>query len=188
MWLRRYYDAMWQLYSRFGSAVTTVNESGYLGSGIGSSNGSFESWEEKGEEVMLAPADNKFGPTENQHSIANRLAMNIPNPGWDENPLIQVMKANLESGFQGYGKGISGLTFDGTGLLGTGLFSGDVTTWGVPEMLAGTVGIYAVYAMFFQAKQTKYRMEIGAGRRRKSRASKLRAKAAKLEGQTTGIF
>ena len=32
-----------------------------------------ESWEEKGEEVMLAPADNKFGPTENQHGAHNLL-------------------------------------------------------------------------------------------------------------------
>jgi hypothetical protein len=137
---------------------------------------------------MLALADNRFGPTPNEHSIANRLAMNIPNPGWDENPLIQTMKANLESGFQGYGKGISGLTFDGTGLLGTGLFSGDVTTWGIPEAVTGLVGIYAVYAMFFQAKQTKYRLEAVAGRRRKRKAAKYRAKAQQLEAQTTGVF
>jgi hypothetical protein len=137
---------------------------------------------------MLILADNRFGPTPNQHSIANRLAMNIPNPGFDSNPLIQTMKANLESGFQGYGKGVSGLTFDGTGLFGTGLFSGDVSTWGLPEALAGAVGVYATYAMFFQAKQTKYRMEMSAGRRRKSKAAKLRARAKKLEEKTTGVF
>ena len=81
-----------------------------------------------------------------------------------------------------------GLSFDGTGLFGTGLFSGDVTSWGLAEIVVGAIGVYAVYAMFFQAKQTKYRLEMSAGRRRKSKAAVLRAKAKKLEEQTEGIF
>jgi hypothetical protein len=83
---------------------------------------------------------------------------------------------------------MAGLTFDGTGLFGTGLFSGDITSWGIPEAIAGLVGVYAVYAMFFQARQTKYRVEMAAGRRRKRRAAKYREKAKRLEEQTEGIF
>jgi len=80
------------------------------------------------------------------------------------------------------------LTFDGTGILGTGLFSGNIEDWGVSEILLSMVGAYAVYAMVFQAKQTKYRMEAGARRRRVSRAKSLREKAKRLEDKTEGIF
>jgi hypothetical protein len=79
------------------------------------------------------------------------------------------------------------LSFDGTGLFGTGLFGGDISTWGWPEAVAGLIGVYAVYSMFFQAKQTKYRVEMAAGRRRKRRATKYRAKAKRLEEATTGF-
>lgn len=82
--------------------------------------------------------------------------------------------------------GMSGLTFDGTGLFGTGLFSGDITTWGIPEGVAALIGVYAVYAMFFQAKQTKYRLEGRAQRRRKVKAAKYRAKAKALEEKEVG--
>lgn len=82
--------------------------------------------------------------------------------------------------------GIAGLTFDGTGLFGTGLFSGDITSWGIPEGIAAVIGGYAIYAMFFQAKQTKYRFEAGAQRRRKRRAAKYRAKAKALEEKEVG--
>lgn len=82
--------------------------------------------------------------------------------------------------------GMSGLTFDGTGLFGSGLFSGDITTWGIPEGVAALFGAYAIYAMFFQAKQTKYRLEGAAQRRRKARAAKYRAKAKKLEEKELG--
>jgi hypothetical protein len=116
--------------------------------------------------------------------------MTIPMPGWDSNPLmINEKKYWGESRSNGVGfGGLGGLTFDGTGLLGTGLFSGDITTWGVSELIAGAIGAYAIYAMFFQAKQTKYRLEAGARRRRVGRASRLRQKAKQLEEQTEGIF
>lgn len=88
----------------------------------------------------------------------------------------------------GCGKGMGGLTFDGTGLLGTGLFAGDISTWGWEEMILVPVIGYAVYAMFFQAKQTKYRLEAAGGRRRKRRAARLRAKAKRLEEAGGGVF
>jgi hypothetical protein len=45
--------------------------------------------------------------------------------------------------------GVGGLTMDGTGLLGTGLFSGgmDLSTWGVGEYLVLAFGAYAVYSL-----------------------------------------
>jgi hypothetical protein len=134
---------------------------------------------------MLAQADNRFGPTPNEHSIANRLAMNIPNPGFDENPLIQTMKANLESGFQGYGKGISGL-FDGTGILG-GLFaSSDFSTWGVGEYVCIGVGLYALISMFHTTRSAKRGISSSIESSRKRRASELRERADRLEGKSRG--
>lgn len=82
--------------------------------------------------------------------------------------------------------GMSGLTFDGTGIFGTGLFSSDLTTWGIPEGIAALIGAYAIYAMFFQAKQTKYRLEGAAQRRRKTKAARYRAKAKALEEKELG--
>jgi hypothetical protein len=107
--------------------------------------------------------------------------MTISTPGFDKNPLMINQKKY-------WGGGLRGLSFDGTGLLGTGLFSGDFTIWGWGELLFGAIGVYAIYSMFYQTKQTKYRMEIGAGRRRKRRAVSLRARAKELEEQTEGIF
>jgi hypothetical protein len=86
-----------------------------------------------------------------------------------------------------YARGVSGLTFDGTGIFGTGLFSSDITTWGIPELVIGLFGAYAIYAMFYQAKQTKYRAEAAASRRRKSRAARYRARAKALE-EGSGIL
>lgn len=144
---------------------------------------------------MLAPANNSFDVSKSPHSIGLDHNLTIPSPGLDDIEVIQETHRNLIRGLQGLGRheddaygGMSGLTFDGTGLFGTGLFSGDITTWGAPEAIAGLIGLYGVYAMFFQAKSTKYRIEQGAGRRRRSKASKLRAKAKQLEEQTTGIF
>jgi len=133
------------------------------------------------EKEMIVPADNRFGISPITHSLGLRNNMTIPNPGFDSNPLLMEEK-------RWWGRGLQGINFDGSGLFGTGLFSGDWTTWGWEEALFGAIGVYAVYSMIFQAKQTKYRMEIGAGRRRKTRAASLRAKAKQLEEQTTGIF
>ena len=131
---------------------------------------------------MIYSKDNNFKESTITHSLSLQNAMQVPAPIWDENQLMRITKAGVGRG------GLSGLSFDGTGFLGTGLFSGDMSTWGIGEIIFGVVGCYAIYAMFFQVKQTKYRMEIGAGRRRKSRAVSLRAKAKRLEEQTTGIF
>jgi hypothetical protein len=83
--------------------------------------------------------------------------------------------------------GLRGLTLDGTGLFGTGLLAGDPFQWDWADWLVIAIGAYAVYAMFFQAKQTVYRAEMAAGRRRRSRATKLRAKAKRLE-ESEGIL
>lgn len=133
---------------------------------------------------MLAPADNLFVESKSPHSLGLRNNLTIPSPGYDENPLMIEQKKFWGAGLQG----IRGLTFDGTGLFGTGVFSGSIGNWGVSEAVLGVVGLYAVYAMFFQAKQTKYRMEAGARRRRVSRAKSLREKAKRLEEKTEGIF
>lgn len=130
---------------------------------------------------MIYPKDNRFVESKSPHSLALSHAMTVPSPGFDSNPLMINQK-------EFWGAGMSGLSFDGTGLFGTGLFSGDISTWGIPEMVAGLVGVYALYSMMYQGKQTKYRMEMAAGRRRKKRAASYRAKAKKLEEQTEGIF
>jgi hypothetical protein len=105
-------------------------------------------------------------------------------------------------GFQGYGpwiqygrsagmdgigcncqRGMGSLTFDGSGLFGTGLF-GD--TWGVPETVGVLIGLYALYSMFYTTKQTKTRLEASAQRRRVKKAARLRAKAKRLEEKGLG--
>src|ERR1035437_3775136 len=131
---------------------------------------------------MIYSKDNNFKESTITHSLSLQNAMQVPAPIWDENQLMKLTKAGVGRG------GMGGLSFDGTGFLGTGLFSGDMATWGIGEIIFGLVGAYAVYAMFFQVKQTKYRMEIGAGRRRKSKAASYRAKAKRLEEQTEGFF
>ncbi len=133
---------------------------------------------------MIYNKDNSMVESKSPHSLGLRNNVTIPSPGFDSNPLMINNKSFWGRGMYGLG----GLSFDGTGLFGTGLFSGDITTWGVSELVAGAIGIYAVYAMFFQAKQTKYRMEAGARRRRVGKAKRLREKAKQLEEQTEGIF
>lgn len=148
---------------------------------------------------MLIPSDNRLGLSTSPHSLSNANSLTVP--GWgDNNYWINSTKNWNGAGMQGLGcaksgcgggccgGGMRGLTFDGSGFLGTGLFSGDISTWGISEIIFGLIGAYAVYAMFYQAKQTKYRAEISAGRRRKRRAVSLRAKAKQLEEQTEGIF
>src|ERR1035437_4947023 len=129
---------------------------------------------------MIYSKNNSFTESSSPHSLGLKNNMTIPNPGWDSNKLMINEKKY-------WGAGLQGLTFDGSGIFGTGLFSGDISTWGMPELVAGLVGAYAIYAMFFQVKQTKYRMEGSARRRRVKKASTLRQKAKKLELQTEGI-
>ncbi len=131
--------------------------------------------------MIVNGVNNQFKESDSPHSMGLQNAMTIvPNVG---NYATSANK--LWSGNQ---VGLRGLSFDGSGFLGTGLFSGDWTTWGLAELIAGAIGAFAIYSMIHQTKQTKYRMEIGAGRRRKTRAASLRAKAKRLEEQTEGIF
>lgn len=82
--------------------------------------------------------------------------------------------------------GMGGLTFDGTGLFGTGIFGGDPSTWGIAEIVAGALGIWVVRAVVLQFGQEKVRAQGLAQRRRKSRAARLRAKAKALEDAPFG--
>lgn len=85
--------------------------------------------------------------------------------------------------------GVSGLTFDGSGLFGTGIF-GD-GSWDWSEWLLLGIGAYALFSMFYTTKRTGRQATLKAssvlGRRRKSRAQKLRAKAKRLE-EKRGLF
>jgi len=72
---------------------------------------------------MIYNKDNRFRETDSPHSLGLENAMTIPSPGFDSNPLMINQKSF-------WGRGISGLSFDGTGLFGTGLFSGDISTYG----------------------------------------------------------
>lgn len=138
---------------------------------------------------MLYPKDNLFLETSSPHSLGLKNNMTIATPGFDSNPLMINQKKDWGAGNNNTVKaGLQGLTFDGTGLLGTGLFSGDITTWGMPEILAGAVGAYALYSMVHQTKQTGYRLEQGARKRRVSKASRLRQKAKSLEDKEGGYF
>lgn len=128
--------------------------------------------------------DNRFVESSSPHSLGLQNNMTIPSPGFDQNAAMIREKKYWGATSRGFG----GLSFDGTGLLGTGLFSGDIATWGIGEVVCSLIGAYAIYAMFFQAKQTKYRLEGSARRRRVSRAKSLREKAKRLEEQTEGIF
>jgi len=111
--------------------------------------------------------------------------MTVPSTWGDNNPLIAMEKAALASGVQGVNItkpfGMGTLSFDGTGLLGTGLFSGDPSTWGVPELIAGVIGAYMVYSSVHQAKQHKYRWEAGSRNRKRSKAAKYRQREKQLE-------
>jgi hypothetical protein len=116
-----------------------------------------------------------------------RNNLTIPNAGLDT--MANISNDKLWSGTM---KGMGGLTFDGTGLLGTGLFSGDITTWGFPELIVGLVGVYAIYSMFLQTKQIKSRaktsLEVGARIRRSKKAISYRRKAEALEAKEGGFF
>lgn len=85
--------------------------------------------------------------------------------------------------------GLSDLSMDGSGILGTGLFG---TSWGMPEVIVLAIGvplgIFAMYSMFHQTKQTGYRLEARGRRKRVSKAAKLRAKAKRLEEKEGGWF
>jgi hypothetical protein len=79
------------------------------------------------------------------------------------------------------------------GIFGTGIFSSiDPTTWSTGEWMLAIgflfVGGFALYSMVHQTKQTGYRLEQRATRRRKKKAARLREKAKTLEAKSGGWF
>lgn len=131
---------------------------------------------------MIAPSNNKFVESESPHSMGLFNDMTVPSAGLDS--MANLAKDKLWSGSPV--PGMSGLSFDGSGFLGTGLFSGDISNWGIPEVIGGLIGVYAVYSMIFQGKQTNYRLQQSAHRRRKVTAAKLKARATELENKEVG--
>lgn len=147
---------------------------------------------------MIVAADNLFTQSLAPHSMGLANNMTIPMPGWDANPNLtrstRLWAApSLQKGWPCCSgrvgpRGLAGLTFDGTGLLGTGLFSQDPSTWGLSELIVSAVGAYAFYSMIHQTGQHKIRLEAATQRRRKKVAAKYRAKAKQLEEKEVGGF
>jgi len=84
---------------------------------------------------------------------------------------------------------MSGLTFDGSGLFGTGLFPAgfDLSTWGPWEYAAVLAGAWVVgSALFTTSRAAKYAAGT-PGRLRKRRAASLRKRAAALTAKK-GLF
>lgn len=62
------------------------------------------------------------------------------------------------------GSGLGALTMDGTGMLGTGLFSGgmDTSTWGAGEYAMLAIGAYALYSMLVTTERGARRVSARA--------------------------
>ena len=95
--------------------------------------------------MIVNGVNNAFVESQSPHSMGLQNALTIPNPGFDQNPLMANDKlwAGQNDGFSG--GGLRGFTCDGSGLFGTGLFSSNVAEWGWPEWLI--VG-YLLYLAF----------------------------------------
>ena len=65
--------------------------------------------------------------------------------------------------------GLGGLTFDGTGLLGTGLFSGgtDLSTWGAGEYGVLATAAYMLYSTVFTTRAAARKVASVHGRVKK---------------------
>ena len=135
---------------------------------------------------MITTAPINFLESTSPHSMGLQKALTITSPGFDQNPIMGGPFRRNKS------FGLGGLSFDGTGLLGTGLFSGDMTTWGWSELVFGLIGTYAIYTMFIQTKQVKARVSTGlktrARGRRVSKAARLRRQATELEKDDGGFI
>lgn len=123
---------------------------------------------------MLAEGvDNRFLESSSPHSLGLRNNMTVPSPGFDENPLLINQKRFWGAGIQGY---------SGMGLFDTGL---DFTGWGFGEWFLVAAGTWMAYSTFKQTGRTVRQagptLAAAAGRRRKSKAARLRAQAKKLE-------
>jgi hypothetical protein len=118
--------------------------------------------------MIVNGVNNAFVESQSPHSMGLQNALTIPNPGFDQNPLMANDKlwAGQNDGFSR--GGLRGLTFDGTGLLGTGLFASmDPTTWGA-EWFVVLFGVWMLFSTFHTTKQAvSYAKDIPKQRRKK---------------------
>ena len=86
--------------------------------------------------------------------------------GWD---MLTALPPSAQDVLPECRCGMSGLTMDGTGLLGTGLFSGgmDLSTWGAGEAITVGLGLYVLYAVFATGRSHAARVSRGYKRIRK---------------------
>jgi hypothetical protein len=77
-----------------------------------------------------------------------------------------------DCGCSGCNGGMGALTFDGTGLWGSGLFSGDMSTWGAGEYGVLALGAFVLYSVVFTSRRT--------GEAVRSKVSRVSARARKI--------
>lgn len=112
-----------------------------------------------------------------------------PRRWWNQRPHSEAGEyQHWGMGGLGCSQGISGLTMDGSGLFGTGIFSNDLTTWSGWEYGLIAVGAYMLYSSFRQTKVYHTEALGFAHRRRKTRAGKLRERAKALESKEYGSW
>jgi hypothetical protein len=76
-----------------------------------------------------------------------------------QNPIVKNLMTGMGMGCcdscsNGFNSsGLQGLTMDGTGLAGTGLFAGDMSTWGMGEYATIGLGLYAAFALTSTTKR-----------------------------------
>lgn len=73
----------------------------------------------------------------------------------------------------GCGCGMNGFTMDGSGLLGTGLFAGDPSSWGAGEYAVLAAGAFVLYSVVFTSRKASEAVRRHAGRV-SSRAKKIK--------------
>jgi hypothetical protein len=107
--------------------------------------------------------------------------MGIPCPGLGDY-LQGFSFAVPQSLAPGNTRGLGSFTMDGTGLLGTGLFSGglDLSTWGAGEWITILAGVWVLYSVFHTTAGAARYAAGAPGRRRQKKAAALRLEAATL--------
>jgi hypothetical protein len=96
-----------------------------------------------------------------------------------------IQAKGLGCGCAGIGCGCAGVgdfTMDGTGLFGTGLFAGDISTWGIGEWVVIILGGYMIFSTLFTTSRGVKRVKTGY-----SNVKKRRAKIAKAQ-KSKGFF
>ncbi len=83
---------------------------------------------------MISYVDNRFGVSTSPHSLGLRNNMTIPNPGWDQNPLLITEKSFWGRGMQG----LRGISDDPVGWLQDEIIPG-LPNWG---LVLGAIGIW----------------------------------------------